>query len=184
LSSGLPFQTLGWQAPGLVRDIAFGAVLGFGVALILPAITRVAIQLFGPQVYNPRLVMAIIPRTLREWVLVPLVLLPAVFLEELIFRSYLVGGFGILVSTIALAIAAPILFGVVHSAQGPLGIVAAAGLGFLLTGLFMVTSSLVAPFVAHYVINLTQLVWAVRDRDFRETIRRLSSQNANSGSHL
>jgi membrane protease YdiL (CAAX protease family) len=53
-----------------------------------------------------------------------------------------------------------------HSPQGALGMIVAAMLGVLLSVLFLATQNLIAPFVAHYCINLVQLVWATRDKTF------------------
>lgn len=184
LISGLPFQTLGWRALSSVSDVILGAGTGLVISVALPGLTLIAIRLFGPQVYNPRLVREIIPRTRTQWVLVPLVLAPAVFLEELLFRSYLIGGFSVLAPTLLLVVASSLAFGAAHSAQGALGIVAAIGLGMLLAALFLITSSLFAPFIAHYVINVAQITWAARSKSFWETLSRLSFNHADSRSDL
>ncbi len=64
-----------------------------------------------------------------------------------------------------------------HLPQGALGIVVAAALGVLLSALFLATSSLLAPFIAHYIINFLQLVWASKDKSW------LESYAADTGSH-
>jgi membrane protease YdiL (CAAX protease family) len=56
-----------------------------------------------------------------------------------------------------------------HLPQGALGIVVAAALGLLFSWLFLATQSLVAPSIAHYLINLLQLVWASREKAWLET---------------
>ena len=89
-------------------------------------------------------------------------------MEELLFRSLLLGGFGTFAPPALLAVAWSLVFGAMHLPQGSLGIVVAAALGLLLSALFLLTGGLLAPFVAHYVINLVQLIWASFDRSWLE----------------
>lgn len=166
--SNLPYTQLGWISSGFACDLAAGFGVGSAVALVVPLLTHGAVARFGPGVYSPVVVRAVLPRHPREWLLVPLALIPSVFLEELLFRSLLLGGFGIFAPPLVLALLWSILFGAMHLPQGALGIVVAAALGLILSGLFLATRSLLAPFIAHYVINLLQLVWAAHDKSWLE----------------
>jgi len=168
-SSGQPYAQFGWRAAEPAREIVVGLAVGIPVALILPLLTRWAVARFGPPVYSPVVVRSILPRSRREWLLVPLALVPSVFLEELLFRSLLLGGFAIFAPPIVLAILWSILFGAMHLPQGALGMVAAALLGLLFSAMFIATASLLAPFIAHYAINLLQLVWASKDKTWLES---------------
>jgi hypothetical protein len=58
-----------------------------------------------------------------------------------------------------------LLFGWMHGPQGPLGVVMTATISVLLAGLFLWRGSLLPPMVAHYVVNLLQLLVAYRHRD-------------------
>ncbi len=176
--SGQSFAQFGWQSLDLSRDLLAGFFVGVAVALGMPPLTHWAIARFGAVIYSPIVVKSILPRNCRECLLVPLALAPAVFLEELLFRSLLLGGFGSFAPPILLALVWSIVFGAMHLPQGALGIVIAAALGLLLSGLFLATQSLVAPTLAHYLINLLQLVWASRDKSF------LEQWGADTGSHL
>jgi len=167
--SGLAFAQFGWQSLDLGRDLLAGLFVGSVVALLVPPLAHWAIARFGVSVYSPVVVRSILPRHRREWLLVPLALIPAVFLEELLFLSLLLGGFGAFAPPLLLAIVWSILFGAMHLPQGALGIVVAAALGLLLSWLFLATESLVAPSIAHYLINLLQLVWASREKAWLET---------------
>lgn len=162
--SELAFAQLGWQSVNVPRDLLAGFFVGIGCALMVPPLTHWAIARFGASVYSPIVILNILPRRAREWILVPLALIPAVFLEELLFRSLLLGGFGTLAPPLVLAFVWSLLFGALHSPQGALGIAVAAALGLILSFLFLATHSLLAPFLAHYLINLLQLAWAARDR--------------------
>lgn len=168
LSSGLPYAYFGWDAHVPGRDAAIGLIVGTLVALVLPPLTNFAIARFGAGVYSPIVVRSVMPRNRREWMLVPFALAPAVLLEELIFRSLLLGGFANLAPPIFLAVVWSLIFGAMHLPQGALGIVVATALGLLLSALFLFTANLLAPFIAHYVINLLQLIWAARDKTWLE----------------
>jgi membrane protease YdiL (CAAX protease family) len=177
-SSGQSFSQLGWQSLDLSRDLLAGFFAGIVVALCMPPLTNWAVARFGAAIYSPIVIKSILPRDRREALLVPLALVPAVLLEELLFRSLLLGGFGSFAPPILLALAWSVWFGALHLPQGALGIVVAAALGMLLSGLFLATQSLVAPMLAHYLINLLQLIWVSRDKSF------LEQWSANTGSHL
>lgn len=176
--SGQSFAQLGWQAREPARDLLAGIFVGIGGALSIPPLTRWAIARFGAAVYSPIVVLSVLPRNAREWVLVPLAFIPAVFLEELLFRSLLLGGFGAYAPPLALALVWSLIFGALHLPQGTLGMILAAALGILFSFLFLVTQSLLAPFLAHYLINLLQLVWATREKAW------LENYNAGSSHHL
>jgi uncharacterized protein len=99
----------------------------------------------------------IIPKSRREFLLVLLALIPVVLLEELLFRSLLLGGLSPLAPEIALLIGFGLVFGLFHSPQGIWGMIG-AGLGGIIFGLlFLWQQSLLAPVVAHYVANAAQI---------------------------
>ncbi len=162
--SGLPYKTLGWRAADPGRDVALGLGVGIVIAILIPLLTQAAIKNFGTLIYSPVVVRSVLPRTRREWVLVPLALVGTVLLEELLFRSLLLGGFGQFAPPVLMAALWSVLFGFMHMPQGSLGIVVAAVMGLVLSALFLGTSSLLTPLVAHYVINVLQIVWASLDR--------------------
>lgn len=162
--SGLPAEQFGWNTTNLGQFALFGLLVGGIVALIVPLLTRWTIARFGEHIYSPIVVRSILPRRQIEWLWVPLALVPAVALEELLFRSLLLGGMSTFAPPIILAVVWSIIFGAMHAPQGGLGIVVAAVLGLVLSAMFLVTQNLLAPLVAHYVINLLQLIWASKDR--------------------
>jgi membrane protease YdiL (CAAX protease family) len=117
VSSAQPFARFGWDVLEPVRDVVIGFAVGVLVALALPTVTRIAIARFGTQVYSPIVVQSILPRNSREGLLVPLALIPAVLLEELLFRGLLVGGFAIFAPPLVLAVVWSILFGEIGRAS-------------------------------------------------------------------
>jgi membrane protease YdiL (CAAX protease family) len=171
ISSAQPYDRFGWVVVEPARDVVIGFAAGILVALALPTITRKAVERYGPRVYSPVVVQGMLPRNPREWLFVPLALIPAVLLEELLFRALLLGGFAVFAPPVVLAVIWSILFGAMHLPQGLLGIVVAGLLGLLLSALFLATASLLTPFIAHYVINFLQIVWASHDKSWLESYR-------------
>jgi membrane protease YdiL (CAAX protease family) len=169
LISEQPATQFGWRAAQFESSVLIGLGIGGVAALMVPVVTHFAVARFGKGIYSPIIVQSILPRNRREWMLVPIALAPAVVLEELLFRSLLLGGFAVMISPVVLAIAWSIVFGAMHFPQGALGVVVAAGLGLMLSGLFLATQNLLAPIIAHYVINLVQLVWASQNKSWLES---------------
>jgi membrane protease YdiL (CAAX protease family) len=168
LASGVSAVRLGWASRALWLDVVLGLGTGLVVQVTVNWLTFRAIGAFGKDVYSPKVMKAILPRSPREQILVPLALLPAVLLEELLFRSLLLGGFSLFAPPLLLAAVFSLLFGLMHAPQGRFGIVVTAIVGFLLSLLFLWRWSLLPTVVAHYAINLRQLRTAERQRDWLE----------------
>jgi membrane protease YdiL (CAAX protease family) len=169
--SGLPREQFGWISYAPLADAAIGLGVGVAVQVILNALTNWAIRRFGPEIYSPLVILSILPRSRDEWAPVLLALFPAVLVEELLFRSLLLGGLGLLLPVPVLLVGTGLLFGWMHSPQGRLGMVMTAAISLLLAGLFLWRGSLLLPLVAHYVVNLLQLLAARRHRDELQRLR-------------
>jgi len=93
--------------------------LGFGLIVQVAVNWLIfrAVDAFGQDVYSPRVMKAILPRSPREQILVPLAILPAALLEELLFRSLLLGGFSLFAPPLLLAAVFSLLFGLMHAPQ-------------------------------------------------------------------
>ena len=170
LVSGLPWTQLGWASTDPVLDVALGLAVGVLIQAPLNLIASWAIRAevlarWRSRLYDPRVVLLILPRNRRQWVTVPLAFVSAVVLEELLFRSLLVGGLSTVAPALPLAAACALVFGLVHWPQGVLGVVATAVAGFLLAVLFLARGSLLPPLVAHYAVNILQIVLAARQRE-------------------
>ncbi len=87
-----------------------------------------------------------------------------VLLEELLFRSLLVGGMTPLLPGPLLVLSVGIVFGLLHSPQGTWGMAGAALAGVILGALFLLAGSLLLPSIAHYVANMVQVSVAYRAR--------------------
>jgi membrane protease YdiL (CAAX protease family) len=74
----------------------------------------------------------------------------------------LVGGFaaGFGLSPWPLAVLSSVAFALGHGAQGPLGMVVTGLLGFALAAAFVLTGSLLAVVVAHYLVNALEFLGA------------------------
>ncbi len=168
LASGVPAARLGWASRNLWLDMALGLGFGLIVQVAVNWLTWRAVDAFGKDIYSPLVMKAILPCNPREQILVPLALLPAALLEELLFRSLLLGGFSLFAPPLLLAAVFSLLFGLMHAPQGRLGIIVTAVVGFLLSLLFLWRWSLLPPMVAHYAINRLQRRTAERQRDWLE----------------
>lgn len=168
--SGLPPAQFGWTLQNAAGDVFIGIALGIAIQAILHPLTRWAVDRFGKDVYSPIVVLNILPQAPREWVLVPLALAPAALVEELLFHSLLLGGLSVLWPALSLAIVSSVLFGVMHTPQGPLGIFVTGAVGFMLSLVFLQRWSLLAVFAAHYTINVLQLLRATREREWLASV--------------
>ncbi len=154
-------EALGWIPSDPLGDIGIGVVVGLGISLAMAPPTLWVMR-HHPEWYSDVVLRSIRPRTQREWPLVILALLPVAILEELLFRSLLLGGFSPYVNVIFFAIAASILFGLLHRPQGEWGVVAVTVVALVLSALFMWRGSLLVIVVAHWVANIAQLLQAER----------------------
>lgn len=170
--SGVSREQLGWVSRIPLSDVAAGVGMGVIVQLALNALTEWAIKRFGRHIYSPVVVLSILPRSRDEWAPVLLALFPAVLVEELLFRSLLLGGLAVILPVPLLIVGTALLFGGMHSPQGTLGVVMTAMVSLLLAGLFLWRGTLLSPLVAHYVVNLLQLIVAHRHRDRLQDYRR------------
>ena len=153
LLSGASASRLGWSIDNGWRDIGMGLILGLLTQLIANGVTMWAIKTWGKDIYSPVVMRNIMPRTRPEWLLVPAALLLAVVLEELLFRSLLVGALSEAVPVVVLVIVTSFIFGLMHSPQGALGVVMTGAMGLWLTMLFIWSGGLLLPLTTHFVIN-------------------------------
>jgi membrane protease YdiL (CAAX protease family) len=138
--------------------------VGLLTQLTANSVTSLAIKVWGKEIYSPVVMKNIMPRTRIEWVLVPAALGLAVVLEELLFRSLLIGGLSVTVPLPILVVGFAAVFGLMHSPQGVLGVIMTGAIGMWLSLLFVWSGGLLLPLVAHYVINFLQLLKAQDER--------------------
>ncbi len=174
--SGLPPATLGWVWPVTPVMLWRGLLWGGVLACFFAGSTLWIVRRTGDRFYSPVVVEAIAPRNRRELWLVCLVMIPVVVLEELLFRSLLLGGFTPVAPAPLLAIGWSVLFGLLHSPQGIWGMAGAALGGALLSWLFLDTGVLAIPLIAHYATNLIQVGLAMYMR--RDGDRPLAGQHS------
>lgn len=162
LLSGAPAAQLGWVFSNVGQQVLWGVVWGMGTALFFYLSTKWLVAYTGQRFYSSIVIQSITPQSRVELVLVLALMLPVVLLEELLFRSLLIGGLGLLWPTSFLMITWSILFGLLHSPQGLWGMIGAGLAGLLLGMLFVAQGSILLPIVAHYVTNCLQVVQAMR----------------------
>ena len=154
-------KALGWIPTDPLGDIGIGVVVGLVISLAMAPPTLWVMR-HHPEWYSDIVLRSIRPRSRKEWPLVILALLPVALLEELLFRSLLLGGFSPYVNVIFFAVAASILFGLLHRPQGEWGVVAVTVVALVFSALFMWRGSLLVIVVAHWVANIAQLLQAER----------------------
>ncbi len=154
-------KALGWIPADPLGDIGIGIVVGISISVVTAPLTVWVIR-HHPEWYSDIVLRSIQPRTRREWPLVILALLSAVLVEELLFRSLLLGSFSPYVNILYFAIAASILFGLLHYPQGEYGVVIVTVAALILSALFLWRESLLVIVVAHWVTNIGQLIQAER----------------------
>lgn len=158
--AGLSPAQLGWRQEELVVDIMVGLLSGAVLHEINHRGTRLALLRWGKGIYSPAFLRVLVPRGRREWALTALALLPAALAEEMLFRSLAIAGFASFLPALPLAIIFAVVFGLAHLPQGRLGVVGASALGLLLGLLFLWRWSVVACTIAHYTINMGQMLRA------------------------
>lgn len=162
--SGLEPGLLGWGVEGWSSQLVWGVGIGLGMAVFFVAATRWLVQRTGSRFYSDQIIDLIVPTSNRELVWVAAALLPAVLLEELLFRSLLLGGLAPILPVGWLLVGFGVVFGLLHNPQGTWGMIGAGLAGTLFGVLFLWQGSLILPVVAHYVANLAQIVVAMRMR--------------------
>ncbi|MDM8528170.1 CPBP family intramembrane metalloprotease [Anaerolineales bacterium HSG24] len=164
--TGISVVQLGFISPSPRQSIVIGLSLGIITQFVINLVSIWAIKRYGKHIYSPWLVWNILPRRPIEWLLVALAFIPAVLMEELLFRSLLIGGFLDVAPIWLLITATSILFGFMHQPQGVLGMVGSGVMNVLFSIIFVWSGELLIPFVTHYTINMIQLIAANYQRDW------------------
>ena len=160
--SGLTRQQLGWTITDWLAQVGWGISWGSGLALFFYFTTDHLVRRGGDRFYSTVIIKAITPHNRRELLLVLLAMGPVVLMEELLFRSLLIGGLTPILPLPLLLIGWSLLFGLLHQPQGLWGMIGAGLAGLVLGYLFVQAGSIMLPLVAHYVTNMMQVVQAKR----------------------
>ncbi len=155
--SGESFRTLGWAPPNPLGDIA----IGIGAGVLLPLLLYYPskwVEAHHPEWYSDIVVRSIRPRSSREWPWVALALLPIALMEELLFRSLLLGAFAPHVNILYFVIGVSVIFGLLHMPQGEWGVIGVILVSLIFSALFLWRESLLAVVIAHWLMNVMQLV--------------------------
>ncbi len=164
-------KLIGWPPKQPIADLVIGLTVGFVMVFAINILSTVAIRIWGKSIYSPQFAKSLVPRNQIEWVLIIPPLLLAVALEEMLFRALLIGGFSLIVNPWAMAVAGSIIFGLMHSPQGILGIILVGLVGMLFGAIFIITNSLFIIIVAHFTINYLQLMRTKEDIAWYERLQ-------------
>lgn len=155
--SGESLRTLGWTPPDPLGDI----VIGIGVGVLTPLMLYFPskwVETHHPEWYSDVVVRSIRPRSSREWPWVVLALFPIALMEELLFRSLLLGAFTPHVNILYFVIGVSVVFGLLHLPQGEWGVIGVILVSLILSVLFLWRESLLVVVIAHWLMNVMQLV--------------------------
>lgn len=166
-----PGHYFGWPSAQPAVDVLIGAALGLVIQFVVNFTTNITIRIFGPDIYSTVVMKNIIPQNARQWILIIPPLLLAVSLEEILFRALLIGGFSTVVNPWVMAVASSIIFGLMHSPQGRLGIVVTGIVGFAFAAIFIISNSLTMVICTHFIINFIQILRAKEDLAWFEKFR-------------
>jgi len=155
--SGESLRTLGWAPPHPQGDVAIGLAIGVLLPIILFYPSR-WVETHHPGWYSDVVVRSIRPRSAREWPWVLLALAPIALMEELLFRSLLLGAFAPHVNILYFVIGVSIVFGLLHMPQGEWGVIGVILVSLILSVLFLWRESLLVVVIAHWLMNVMQLV--------------------------
>jgi membrane protease YdiL (CAAX protease family) len=160
--SGVDHVQLGWTLPLPGVAILSGILWGGLLAAFFYLTTQWIIQRSGNRFYSSVVIRVITPHNQRQLLGVAVAMLGVVALEEMLFRSLLIGGLQLVLPNVTLVVGWSILFGLLHSPQGLWGVIGATLAGLLFGWLFLQQRTLLTPLIAHYVTNLVQVVQAMR----------------------
>ncbi len=141
-------------------DLITGLLAGLGLALLLTLLGIFVVRLWGESIASDRMLRCILPASRQEWFGVLPALRLAAGLEELLFRWLPLAGLTWLVSPWLLLWPLALFFGLLHWPQGWWGIAGTTVAAIYLAVLFLITGSIWPPLIAHYVMNVSQLVLA------------------------
>lgn len=166
--SGLSADQLGFTTEVPWRTVTLGVAVGIIIQLSVNLTTLQAIKHFGRAIYSPWLIQNILPKQPHEWPLIALAFLPPVAMEELLFRTLLIGAFEEIIALPVLIVGTSVVFGLMHQPQGKLGMLVAGIINAVLCLLFVWSGMLLLTLIAHYTINLLQIVAAYYQRSWLE----------------
>lgn len=158
--SGLSAGELGLTVKNIWWSVPVGLAIGLVTQLSVYLVTWQLIKYFGRHIYSPWLIRNILPRHAKEWLPVALAFIPPVLMEELLFRTLLIGLFRPIIPLALLIIVTSILFGLMHQPQGQLGVIGAGAINVFFCLIFIWSGELLVTFVAHYTVNMLQVVVA------------------------
>ncbi len=155
--SGESFRALGWLPRHPLGDIVIGIAAGVLLPLLLYYPSK-WVETHHPEWYSDVVVRSIRPRSRSEWPWVILALFPIALMEELLFRSLLLGAFAPHVNILYFVIGVSVIFGLLHMPQGEWGVIGVIFVSLILSVLFLWRESLLVVVIAHWLMNVMQLL--------------------------
>jgi uncharacterized protein len=148
---------------GLGAGLILGLLLVSGVRLRVRRSARAISPVATPMQWWRRFIpdiATLLPATGRERLIFSAVAISAGICEEIVFRGWLLSVLHnpLGLTGTGLVVCAAVLFGSCHIYQGPTGVFGATAAGVLLTGLYALTGTLLAPIILHALIDLRMAI--------------------------
>jgi membrane protease YdiL (CAAX protease family) len=135
---------------------AIGIVIGLAIVVTLMITRWRSNEAATIERARQRLAFAepMLPHTRGELVLFRFLSVTAGICEELLFRGFLIWYLGRYTGVIQAALLSSLAFGVGHAYQGPRGILVTAMIGAFLSGVYLLSGSLILPMIIHGLMDL------------------------------
>ena len=167
--NGWTLRQLGLVLPDRLDSLSGGVLGGFMGALIATSVigivrmrrARNSSPIVTPIALKQRSILRMLPRTRHErWIFAALAITAGIT-EELIWRGFGVASLHAVLPHLPVALTMLVLalaFGWAHLYQGVGGVIGTAIMGALLTGLYLLSGSLLLPMLLHALIDLRVLL--------------------------
>jgi membrane protease YdiL (CAAX protease family) len=156
--NGEPPRCLGWVRRGAAKEVLLGIALFIPIFILIAALEVLlkAAGLSAPTHLPP----ALLPeRRGGELLLATVLVLVVAFVEETVFRGYLMLRFQALTkSRIAIVLLSSVVFSLGHGYEGSAGVVAVGVLGAVFAVVYLWRGSLVAPITMHFLQDFVSIV--------------------------
>lgn len=157
LLAGRALESLGFAVPGGLRLAGGAGATALGLAF-LAGQWRAVKRMKGKELQKLQAQMEsvapLLPRTDREAAHFSALSVTAGICEEIVYRGYLIWYLAAFIGLWPAALAAGVLFGVLHLYQGPSGIVRTGAIGLGMAVLYVGSGSLLWPIILHAAVDL------------------------------
>lgn len=157
LAGGRALDVLGFALPGEMRLAVGAGVTALGLAFLTGqwrAVARMDDEDLAGMREGLAFIAPMLPRTDAEAANFRILSITAGICEEILYRGYLIWYLAAFIGAWPAALAAGVLFGVLHLYQGTQGIVRTGAVGVVMGLLYVGSGSLLWPMILHAAVDL------------------------------